>query len=432
MSTRAENSSSSKRLSGPPSGNASSSGGDAKAARKVKKPVVKVLRDDDEDTALPEKKKKSAKTSSSTKPEFQPEKAKDAKPARKAKQPVKEDPSTSSEESGSSSAVTTRRGHKQAEKSASTRATSSVTSPRSDPLGRAILAIKQGNLDDFRRLVPKQVPVDSVSSEGRSLLDIARFEKQPEILRYINQQLNSQQDTGRAIKAIETIDIDALKKLVPAYVQPDAVSRYGRSLLKIARFKQQQLEEIIKYLESQTGEDVLPSRGWIEEDFGKDAYAVGTKAVGTKVRTIEFYDKHSDYYEFTNFYEGKLIEIDGKYWKTAEHYFQTQKFGAHLRSSMHEICENRTAREVYDLSVADKAYWRPDWHQVKLDVMRKVLAAKFGQDENLRKSLCGTGNAQLVEASPKDAFWGYGPDGKGKNMLGKLLMELRTELQEEM
>lgn len=422
MTTRAENSSSSKRLSESPSGNASSTSVDAKTARKKKEPLVRVLKYDDEETALPEKKKKSSTASKATKPEFQPEKAKDAKPARKAKQPVKEDPSTSSEESGPSSAMTTRRGHDQPEKSASTRATSSVTSPRSDPLGRAILAIEHGNLDDFQRLVPSHVPVDSLSSQGRSLLDIAKYKKQQHIVVYISQQL-----TGKVIKAIETVDVDALKKLVPAQVQPDAVSRNGRSLLKIARYQQQQLAAIIEYLESQTGEDVLPSRGWIEEDFGEHAYAPGKK-----VRVIEFYDKHSDYYEFTNFYQGERIEIDGMSWKTAEHYFQAQKFGAGFGYLISKVWDQDTARKAYEVAAANKAHWRPDWQQVKLDVMRKVLAAKFGQDEDLRNSLCNTGNAQLVEASPKDAFWGYGPDGKGKNMLGKLLMELRTELQEEM
>jgi ribA/ribD-fused uncharacterized protein len=422
MTTKAGNSSSSKRLSEPPSGNASSGGVDAKAARKVKKPVVKVLKDDDE-TALPEKKKKSAKASSSTKPEFQPEKEKDAKPARKSMPPVKKkDPSTSSEESGSSSAVTTRRGHEQAEKSASTRAPSKVRSPRSDPIGRAILAIEHGNLDDFQRLVPGHVPVDSLSSQGRSLLDIAKYKKQQQIVGYISQQL-----TARVIKAIEAADVDAVKELVPAQVGPDAVSRNGRSLLTIARHHQRQLAVIIEYLESQTGEDVLPSRGWIEEDFGEHAYAPGKK-----VRVIEFYDKHSDYYEFTNFYQGERIELDGMSWKTAEHYFQAQKFGKDFVYLQSAVWDQDTARGAYKVAESNRAHWRLDWQTIKLDVMRKVLKAKFGQDEDLRGSLCGTGNAQLVEASPKDAFWGYGPDGKGKNMLGKLLMELRTELQEEM
>ena len=340
---------------------------------------------------------------------------------------MKEDPDTSSEESVPSSATTARRGHEQPEKFASTSTTSSAASPRTNQIGQAILAIERGNLDDFRRLVPSHVRADAVSSKGRSLLDIARFQEQPGIYRYLDQQLASQQLTGRAIKAIETVDIDALKKLVPAQVQPDAVSRNGRSLLKIARYQQQQMAAIVKYLESQTGEGDLAFP--VLTAAAPDAIS---DAKGEKKRVIEFYDKHCAYYEFTNFYQGERIELDCMSWKTAEHYFQAQKFGGDSAYLKSEVWGKDTAREAYKVAASNKAHWRPDWQKVKIDVMRKVLAAKFRQDEDLRKSLCKTGTAQLVEASPKDAFWGYGPDGKGKNMLGKLLMELRAELQEEM
>lgn len=427
MTTNVENSPSRKQLSESPSSNASSSGGDAKAARKVKRPVVRTMKDDDEDTTVHEKKKKSAKASSSTKPEFQPEKAKDAKPARKPKPPRKEDPDTSSEESYPSIATTARRGHEQTEKSASSHTTSHLTSPRNDQIGQAILAIQRGNLDGFKHLVPKYVALDSVSAKGRSLLDIARFEQQPEILRYINHQLTGQQLVGRAIKAIETTDIDALKKLVPAQVQPDSVSRNGRSLLKIARFQQQQLAEIIKYLESEAGEDDLAVP--VLTAAAPDAIS---DAKGKKKSVIKFYDKHNDYYEFSNFYQGTPINIDWNSWKTAEHYFQAQKFVGRYDYLQAVVRETESAREAFKFAASTKAYWRADWKTVRADVMRTVLNAKFRTDKDLRKSLCGTGNAQLVEASPIDAFWGYGPDGKGKNMLGKLLMELRTELQAEM
>jgi len=39
----------------------------------------------------------------------------------------------------------------------------------------------------------------------------------------------------------------------------------------------------------------------------------------------------------------------------------------------------------------------------------KVIYAKFTQHEDLGKLLLGTGDAALVEDSPKDAFWGVGP-----------------------
>jgi ribA/ribD-fused uncharacterized protein len=290
---------------------------------------------------------------------------------------------------------------------------------RSDKLGKAMLAIENGDLDEFKRLVPKVVPVDAKSSQGHFLLEIANYHDNQAIAAYIEKQL-----TGRVIKAIEDGDIEEVKKFVPSQVRPDATSTSGRSLLSITFHHKH--DHICEYLESPI------CRGRRDSSASTALSSIATSAAKVKaVRVIEFYDKHSDYYEFTNFYQGERIELDGVSWKTAEHYFQAQKFVGDFVYLKSEVWGKDTAREAYKVAASNKAYWRPDWQTVKLDVMRKVLAAKFGQDEDLRKSLCKTGNAQLVEASPNDAFWGYGPDGKGKNMLGKLLMELRTELQDE-
>ena len=68
---------------------------------------------------------------------------------------------------------------------------------------------------------------------------------------------------------------------------------------------------------------------------------------------------------------------------------------------------------------------RKDWDEVKIDVMRKALLAKFGQHDKLRKLLVDTEKRKLVERSPYDSFWGDGGDGSGKNWLGVLLMEIR-------
>lgn len=70
---------------------------------------------------------------------------------------------------------------------------------------------------------------------------------------------------------------------------------------------------------------------------------------------------------------------------------------------------------------------RQDWEAVKVNVMRCGLTEKFTQNENLKKLLLSTGDAELVEDSPYDAFWGAA--NNGKNMLGKLLMEARHELE---
>ena len=73
----------------------------------------------------------------------------------------------------------------------------------------------------------------------------------------------------------------------------------------------------------------------------------------------------------------------------------------------------------------------PEWSKIKIDRMRKCLFAKFTQHSDLKQKLINTKNAKIIENSKTDAFWGIGKNGKGKNMLGNLLMELRKELQNE-
>jgi ribA/ribD-fused uncharacterized protein len=60
-----------------------------------------------------------------------------------------------------------------------------------------------------------------------------------------------------------------------------------------------------------------------------------------------------------------------------------------------------------------------------------VLQAKFTQHPNLRSILLGTGDAELIEHTKNDSYWGDGGNGTGKNRLGQLLMELREQLRKE-
>ena len=141
---------------------------------------------------------------------------------------------------------------------------------------------------------------------------------------------------------------------------------------------------------------------------------------------IEFYDANAPYYEFTNFYRGKKIVLDGKKWPTSEHYFQAQKYVNNKRI-MRQVRHLPTARDAFRFT-RQYPHSRADWHRAKDDVMYKVLTAKFTQDESLYNLLMGTAPHKLVEASPFDAYWGYGADKKGQNKLGKLLVRLRDSL----
>ena len=72
---------------------------------------------------------------------------------------------------------------------------------------------------------------------------------------------------------------------------------------------------------------------------------------------------------------------------------------------------------------------RRDWESVKDSIMRKAVRAKFTQHDDIRQILLSTGDARIVEHTENDSYWGDGGDGKGRNMLGRILMEIREELQ---
>lgn len=81
-----------------------------------------------------------------------------------------------------------------------------------------------------------------------------------------------------------------------------------------------------------------------------------------------------------------------------------------------------------------KARMRNDWEAQKVEVMRDILSAKFRANAQLREMLCATKGRMLVEENFwHDNFWGDCVCERckavdGKNMLGKLLMELREQL----
>lgn len=73
---------------------------------------------------------------------------------------------------------------------------------------------------------------------------------------------------------------------------------------------------------------------------------------------------------------------------------------------------------------------RPDWEDIKVDVMRRCLRIKFSQ-EPLRTQLLATENCHIEEGNNHgDEYWGVSLEtGVGKNMLGILLMETRNWLR---
>jgi len=61
--------------------------------------------------------------------------------------------------------------------------------------------------------------------------------------------------------------------------------------------------------------------------------------------------------------------------------------------------------------------------------MRDAVFAKFSQHKALMQLLLSTGSSKIVEHTDNDSYWGDGGDGKGRNMLGIILMETRKKMQ---
>jgi ribA/ribD-fused uncharacterized protein len=144
---------------------------------------------------------------------------------------------------------------------------------------------------------------------------------------------------------------------------------------------------------------------------------------GGKVK-IHFYRVNEPWGEFSNF-AAYSFELDGKRWPTSEHYFQAQKFVGTVHQE--EVRHVQKARDAAKMGRDRKLPLRTDWEDVKLDVMRTALQHKFEAHPNLVELLLSTAEAEIVEQTTDDYYWGCGSDGNGLNMLGKLLMELREQ-----
>ena len=148
---------------------------------------------------------------------------------------------------------------------------------------------------------------------------------------------------------------------------------------------------------------------------------------------IRFYRASGEFGWLSNLYPATVLMPSGnpesplRSFLTAEHAYQYEKF---LDPTQAEI-----AMQLEPAYLAVLAHgllpWqvRPDWREYKSARMLAVLRAKFSQHEDLRRLLLSTGDAKLLEQSKFDAFWGVGKKGNGLNMLGVMLMELRSELR---
>lgn len=122
------------------------------------------------------------------------------------------------------------------------------------------------------------------------------------------------------------------------------------------------------------------------------------------------------------------VDLDGVLYPSVEHAYQAAKtLDPVEREKLREAVSPGSAKRLgRSLTI------RPDWDDAtRLKVMRPLLAQKF-LTEPLRTWLMLTGRVEIAEGNTwGDTFWGRIPNGTGSNHLGKMLMEIRTDLQSD-
>ena len=141
---------------------------------------------------------------------------------------------------------------------------------------------------------------------------------------------------------------------------------------------------------------------------------------------IGFYPR--EFYPFDNFSSFK-VEWNGYLFSSVEEAYQAASFMGSDEELVEKIKKSHSADEAQRIAYANRDKRREDWDDVKISIMEELLRLKIEQNSYVKKKLLQTGDYMIVEDSPKDDFWGWGPNRDGQNNLGKLWMKLREELK---
>ena len=148
---------------------------------------------------------------------------------------------------------------------------------------------------------------------------------------------------------------------------------------------------------------------------------------------VIFLKTHELYGGLSNMAAGYPLVINGARILTSEALYQACRF-PHRPEVQKLIIEQASPMAAKMKSKPYRKDSRPDWEQVNVDIMRWCLRVKLAQNwERFGELLRSTGERPIIEESKRDAFWGAKPTDAttlaGRNVLGRLLMELRDQLR---
>jgi hypothetical protein len=144
----------------------------------------------------------------------------------------------------------------------------------------------------------------------------------------------------------------------------------------------------------------------------------------------------------SNFYPASFT-VDNIAYNCSEQYFMKKKQETFDSSNDYlatNILKETNPKYIKNYGRKVKNFDEKKWSEVRYDIMKKGVYEKFSQNKQLKDLLLNTNDKTLVEASPFDKIWGIGLNEDnakvthpckwtGLNLLGKILMEVRSELK---
>lgn len=132
---------------------------------------------------------------------------------------------------------------------------------------------------------------------------------------------------------------------------------------------------------------------------------------------------------------GYPLEIAGIPVISSESYYQAMRF-PHRPDIQEQVLAESNGFLAKKMAHRHVAETRKDWDDVKVSIMAFALQAKAAWNRGRIEGLLGeVGSRQIVERSALDDFWGAIPHPGGllvgRNVLGKLWMELRDRFLHE-
>ncbi len=152
-----------------------------------------------------------------------------------------------------------------------------------------------------------------------------------------------------------------------------------------------------------------------------------------RCNSIVFRKTNEAFGGLSNMAPGFPMHILGIKIRTSEALYQACRY-PHLPDVQRMILNETSPMTAKMRSKPFRDQSRADWDDVRVKIMRWCLRVKLIYNwEQFSKLIISTGEREIVEESAKDAYWGAKVCGNqelvGENVLGRLIMELRTKIK---